>query len=206
MTTCPADSAARPQVPPGRPTADRPRGPTGASARRRFIARVGTAVGGLLAVASARASFGDPPRRLGFVHLHTGEHIDAVYWEDGHYLPDALERIAWVLRDFRANEAHPMDLELLDTLSRLRSRLKAREPFHVISAYRSPKTNEMLRQRGSAVAANSLHLYGRAIDIRIPGVNLSALHTAALGLRAGGVGLYTRTEFVHVDNGRVRRW
>lgn len=146
------------------------------------------------------------PRHLGFQCTHTGECVEVVYWADGRYLPDATTAIDHVLRDFRTSEVHPIDSRLLDLLHSLRSNLGSREPFHVISGYRSPKTNAALQDKSSGVATRSLHMDGMAIDIRLPGREIAELHDAALALRAGGVGYYPASEFVHVDVGRVRRW
>lgn len=189
--------------------AQRPSDPTRfeKTSRRQFIVGACGTVAGVFAVAAtARAGTPEPIRRLGFVHTHTGEKLDAVYWEQGQYVPDALDEISRVLRDHRTGDTHPLDVGLLDTLAALRNQLELRESFHVISAYRSPKTNEMLRKKGSGVATKSLHMDGRAIDIRVPGVELEVLHRAALELRSGGVGYYPRSEFVHLDTGRVRNW
>jgi uncharacterized protein YcbK (DUF882 family) len=177
------------------------------TSRRQFIVgSCGTLAGLFAFAATAHAHKPEPIRRLGFVHTHTGEKLDAVYWEQGEYLPDALDEISRVLRDHRTGETHPLDVELLDTLALLGNQLELRQSYHVISAYRSPKTNEMLRKKGSGVATKSMHMDGRAIDVRVPGVELKVLHRAALNLRSGGVGYYPRSEFVHLDTGRVRNW
>ncbi len=126
--------------------------------------------------------------------------------ERGLRLPDAQAEIARVLRDHRNGEVHPIDDAVLDQLVALRAVLGLRQPFHVISGFRSPASNAQLAADGRGVARNSLHTQGRAIDIRAPGLDLHALHRAALDLQAGGVGLYARSGFVHVDSGRVRRW
>src|SRR6185437_3289416 len=129
-----------------------------------------------------------------------------VYWEDGRYVPEAMRHINWLLRDFRADLVHPIDPHLLDLLADLHGRLQTREPFQVISGYRSPQTNAMLASLGDGVAQNSLHLDGKAIDIRVPGRHLRYVRAAALSLRRGGVGYYPHSDFVHVDTGRVRTW
>ena len=145
-------------------------------------------------------------RRLAFHNLHTGEAIDAVYWEKDSYVPDALSEVNHVLRDFRNGQVHAIDPRLLDLLHSLSSKLETRSPFHVISGYRSPQTNALLRERSSGVAHSSLHMKGLAIDIRLADVDLSRLHQAALSLKGGGVGYYPESDFVHVDVGPVRRW
>jgi uncharacterized protein YcbK (DUF882 family) len=163
-------------------------------------AAVSVARPALAAVAPAR------PKALAFRNLHTGESLRAVYWADGRFVPEALREIDWVLRDFRTGEARAIDRRLLDLLSTLRARLDTREPFEVISGYRSPATNALLHRTTSGVATGSLHVEGMAIDIRVPGRPLPGLRDAALGLRGGGVGYYPDSGFVHVDVGRVRTW
>jgi uncharacterized protein YcbK (DUF882 family) len=137
---------------------------------------------------------------------HTKESVATVYWVDGTYLPEALTDINRVLRDFRTDEVKPIDTGLLDLVCAIRVRLKAQDPFHVISGYRSPKTNAMLRKNNRGVARKSLHQYGKAVDIRLPGCSLSLLRRVATELRAGGVGYYPRSNFIHVDVGQVRYW
>ena len=145
-------------------------------------------------------------RALSFDNLHTGEKLNTVYWEHGQYIPDGLDKINYILRDFRRNEIKPIDPRLLDLLVALRSRLGTEAPYEVISGYRSPVTNAMLHARSEGVALHSMHVEGRAIDINVPGRSLRILHLAALSLRGGGVGYYPRSNFVHVDTGRVRQW
>jgi uncharacterized protein YcbK (DUF882 family) len=156
--------------------------------------------------AGLSAQAGAPIRRVAFHNLHTGEAVNAVYWEKGAYVPDALSEVNHVLRDFRNGQVHPIDPRLLDLLDTLSARVETRSPFHVISGYRSPQTNAMLRRRSSGVAHNSLHMKGLAIDIRLADVDLPRLHEAALSLSGGGVGYYPASDFVHVDVGPVRRW
>lgn len=145
--------------------------------------------------------------RLAFVHTHTGESLDLVYREGGRYLSDALAEIDNTLRDHRSGDVYPIDRALLDQLAALGSLLGVgKKPFHIISGYRSPRTNAMLAARSGGVATKSLHMAGRAVDIRMPGVALPTLHRAALSMQSGGVGYYARSNFVHLDTGRVRRW
>jgi uncharacterized protein YcbK (DUF882 family) len=143
---------------------------------------------------------------LGFRNLHTGETVDVIYGADGQLNQGALREIDWVLRDFRSGEARPIDRRLLDLLWRLRSALDTTEPYEVISGYRSPGTNAMLRREGRGVSRASLHMRGMAIDVRVPDRSLAAVRDAALTLRLGGVGYYPASDFVHVDVGRVRFW
>jgi uncharacterized protein YcbK (DUF882 family) len=145
-------------------------------------------------------------RSLAFYNTHTGESLKTVYWFDGNYLPEAAEEINVILRDHRTGEIKSIAPRLLDLLFTLRGELEAKEPFHIISGYRSAATNALLRTISDGIATNSLHLDGKAADIRVPGLALSALRRAAVGLKAGGVGYYPRSDFVHVDIGRVRYW
>lgn len=172
--------------------------------RRNFLLGVGAA---LAMPVPALASLGDR-RVLALDNLHTGEKLNVTYWADGGYLPDALAAVDQVLRDFRSGEKHPIAPGLLDTLALLRSRMETSEPFRIISGYRSPATNAMLRSahEKSGVASQSLHMQGLAVDVRLDGRSLLALRDAAMSLRAGGVGYYPKSDFVHVDVGRVRRW
>ena len=146
------------------------------------------------------------PRSLSLLNLHTGERLRATYFEGGEYLSDALAAVNHVLRDFRTGDVHPIAPGLLDLVNTLQARLDTNETVHVISGYRSPHTNELLHERSNGVASHSLHMLGQAMDIRIPGVQLTHLRDAALGLQRGGVGYYAASDFVHVDVGRVRRW
>jgi len=146
------------------------------------------------------------PRGLAFRNLHTGESVDVVYRADGQLDHGALREIDWVLRDFRTGEARRVDHRLLDLLWRLRVALDTTEPYEVISGYRSPATNAMLRRQIRAVSRVSLHMQAMAIDVRVPGCSLTALRDTALALRLGGVGYYPASDFVHVDVGRVRFW
>ncbi|MCM2255164.1 MAG: DUF882 domain-containing protein [Vicinamibacteria bacterium] len=176
------------------------------SPRRSFLRGLGGALT-VAAVAPGRL-LADPreERLLSLVHTHTGERATVPYFADGTYLPTGLSRLNSFLRDHRTGDEHPIDPALLDILNDLRLATGAREPFQVISGYRSPHTNDRLRQGSGGVAKGSLHLEGRAIDVRLGGVRTSTLRDAALELQRGGVGYYRDSDFVHVDTGRVRRW
>jgi uncharacterized protein YcbK (DUF882 family) len=144
---------------------------------------------------------------LAFVHTHTGETLSVDWRVEGMPDPAALRRVDRLLRDTRSGDVHPIDPALLDQLQRVSRLLGTREPFQVISGFRSPRTNETLRRTGGGgVARASLHLEGRAIDVRLADVPLATLRDAALELGAGGVGYYARERFVHLDTGRVRTW
>lgn len=145
-------------------------------------------------------------RQLSFYHTHTRRSLDVVYYENGEYVESALSEINRFLKDFRTGQVTHMDPQLLDLLYDLRNELDSDATFEVISAYRSPKTNEMLRANTSGVAKNSQHLRGTAIDIRLRGTKTRKLRDTAWAMQRGGVGYYKKSDFVHVDTGRVRRW
>ena len=146
------------------------------------------------------------PRSILLKNLHTDENLDAVYWDDGRYVPEALDAVNEVLRDFRTGEVHPIAPALLDVLTDLRTTVGSALPFQVISGYRSAQTNAMLREKSAEVAQHSLHMDGLAIDLYLDDVDIDRLHLAALDLSRGGVGYYPVTKFVHLDVGPVRHW
>lgn len=176
--------------------------------RRRFIRQSIGVAAGLCFAAEAPALILDPEsdRSLAFRNLHTNDFLKCRYWSNGNYDHVALEDIAFVLRDHRAEEMKSIDTELLDLLTRLRRDLGTRQPYHVISGYRSPSTNAKLRNKSGGVAKKSLHMQGKAIDVRIPDVPLPRLRQAGLDLKEGGVGYYPKSGFVHLDTGRPRFW
>lgn len=145
-------------------------------------------------------------RRLSLFGVHTREFLDVEYFKNGEYLPDALTQIDHALRDHRENETTQIDTKLIDLLYRLNRTLAVREPFRFISGFRTQKTNTLLRAQGRGVAKRSYHIQGRAIDILPPGVPLADLVYAARADGAGGVGMYSRIGFVHLDTGPVRHW
>jgi uncharacterized protein YcbK (DUF882 family) len=148
-------------------------------------------------------------RELSFFHTHTGERLSTAYCTGGEYVAPALKDVNFLLRDFRVNQVKTIDPALLDLLFELNGALGTDQPFHVISGYRTPETNAMLQERGGAhsgVATHSLHMDGKAIDIRVPGIKLAHLRDSAKSLKRGGVGFYPGSDFVHVDTGRVRCW
>ena len=145
-------------------------------------------------------------RSLAFRSLHTGEQVQATYLRDGRPQAEGLRMLNHVLRDWRSGEVWDMDPQLFDLLYALRRRMDSSQPFELISGYRSPQTNATLASASSGVAKRSLHMQGKAADIRLPQRDLKALHKAALALQAGGVGLYSKSGFIHVDTGRVRQW
>jgi len=145
-------------------------------------------------------------RQLSFYHTHTHLNLDVVYYENGQYVDSALERINLFLKDFRTGEVTEINPELLDLLHDVRNELGSDSTFEVISAYRSPKTNEMLRATTSGVAKYSNHVKGNAIDVRLRGVRTKKLRETAMRMHRGGVGFYEKSDFVHMDTGPVRFW
>lgn len=155
----------------------------------------------------ARAAMLEPAlRKLFLYNLHTDESTEVVYKERGQIIPGALSEVNHILRDFRTNEIIQIDVSLLDLLDDLKNKLEVNVPFNVISGYRSPQTNAALAARSDGVARGSLHMQGKAIDIRVPGVALTHLRNVAKDMQKGGVGFYARSDFVHVDTGRIRYW
>jgi uncharacterized protein YcbK (DUF882 family) len=145
-------------------------------------------------------------RILKFYHTHTGKVLEVAYYRQGEYNPEALTRIRVFLADWRDGKQRDLDPELMDILWRIQQATGNTNTWEVISAYRSPQTNEMLRARSSGVAKKSQHLIGNAIDVRLNGLDLEALRDTARNLKLGGVGYYPGSDFVHVDTGRVRYW
>jgi uncharacterized protein YcbK (DUF882 family) len=143
---------------------------------------------------------------LSFYHIHTAEKLTVTYREHGELVPGALAEINRYLRDFRTEQVHDIDVTLLDALHSLYTAFDERGNFEVISGYRSPRTNAALRHVTTGVAENSLHIQGRAIDVRLTSAKTAALRDAALALKSGGVGYYPESNFVHVDTGKVRSW
>lgn len=178
--------------------------------RRWFLrrsAQIAVAGSALSTFAPATWASTAPSRSLRLSHTHTGESLDLTYASGAQYLPRALEQVNHFLRDHYSGEVGTIDPQLLDLLHAVRTSLGTQLPFHVISGYRCPATNNRLRTtRGGGVAKRSLHMDGKAIDVRLPGVPLTELRDAALSLKAGGVGTYMRDQFVHVDTGRPRSW
>jgi len=175
---------------------------------RRMALKVAVSVGALAAtpVSIASTLINLPPRRLALVNMHTGEDVEITYFDNGDYLPEALGRIDDLMRDHRAEQSYPISTKLLDFLHDLNAKLKTDAPFQLLSGYRSPETNAMLRKKSRGVARRSYHMMGEAADVRLPGFKLRAMHAKAVQLNAGGVGYYPRSGFLHVDVGPVRAW
>jgi uncharacterized protein YcbK (DUF882 family) len=156
--------------------------------------------------ASAAAGGGARVRRLHVVNPHTGESFRDAYWADGTYIDDATADLAWLMRDYHVDRTIPIDPALFDVLHRISERLGRAGPVELMSGYRTPETNARLRREGRRAAKHSLHLHGRAADIRIPGVGVGTLRRAALAAGAGGIGCYPGAGFVHVDTRASRTW
>ena len=176
--------------------------------RRRFIRHL--AYGTLLTLGSpiiAEAAKGRFPshKTLAFQNTHTGDKLKLTYFEKGRYIKPALKEINYILRDYRTGDVFPIDIALLDQLHDLRLMLGVNKPFQIISGYRSPHTNAQLRSHSSGVAKKSLHMRGKAIDIRLEGLDIRHIRNAALSMRKG-VGYYPKSDFVHLDTGKFRTW
>jgi uncharacterized protein YcbK (DUF882 family) len=174
--------------------------------RREFLRISAGATATLIAPAVLAKSNAPLERSLGFYNTHTDETLKTVYWAEGKYQPDGLREINRILRDHRTGDVCSMDERLLDLLYLLQAKTGRKDKFHIISGYRSPATNAMLNARSAGVAKRSYHMQGKAIDIRLPGYDLKKLQHAALALKAGGVGCYPSSNFIHVDVGPVRSW
>jgi len=171
---------------------------------RRGVLRVGAIAGATLL--SRRYALASQCRSLSLYAVNTGERLATDYCIDGRYQPDALRAIAHLLRDVHVDAVHPIDTTLLDSLARMSRLLGARAPLHVVSGYRTRETNEKRRRWDHSVAANSYHIAGKAVDLFVPGRKLASVRHVAMALRAGGVGYYPSSGFVHVDTGPVRTW
>ena len=174
--------------------------------RRHFLAMGAKAAVGLVLCQAVPAWAGRGTRTLSFYHTHTKKTLDIAYARSGIYDPLALERVNYYLRDFRTEEMHPIDPGVLDILWRIQQKLGRNGTYEVISGYRSPATNGALQSRNKGVAKRSLHMKGKAIDIRLTGADTCRLRDCAIALKSGGVGYYAKSNFVHVDTGRVRTW
>ena len=174
--------------------------------RRRFLQLCGGSAAGLFLPAVRANVVTQPDRVLSLYNTHTGERLKRTYWSQGVYIREHIKEIEWLLRDHRQHLSHVYDLKIFDMLYQLQHLIGTRKPFHVISGYRTPETNAMLFRTTSGVDKKSFHMSGRAIDIRVPRYDIARLHKAALSLQAGGVGYYPRSNFIHLDTGKVRSW
>jgi uncharacterized protein YcbK (DUF882 family) len=178
---------------------------------RRSFLKKSVAVASVLGVpAFARAALpvaaAPGERILRFQNTHTGESVKTAFWAEGAFIPEALAEINKVLRDHRSNTIAAIDPALLLLVDQVASKVGAGKVVHIISGYRSPETNAKLAAASGGVAKHSLHMEAKAIDLRIPGVDLKQVHKAALALGGGGVGYYQDSQFVHMDTGRKRSW
>ena len=175
--------------------------------RRKLLALGGVALGAALLPSQAFASLSTSrPRILTLHNLNTGENIKTEFFNGKSYNKDELARLNYFFRDYRANKVKRMDPHLFDQLYRLQLMLETTKPVQLVSGYRAPVTNNNLRAHTKGVAKNSYHMQGRAMDFHIDGIALSKVHKAALALKAGGVGYYPHSNFVHIDTGPVRHW
>ena len=145
-------------------------------------------------------------RVLSFYNTHTHERLTVNYKEGDSYIPEAMDKIAIILRDHRTGDVHPIDPELMDFLYDLLTEVGNHSEVHIISGYRSPATNKKLRQNSKGVASKSQHMQGKALDFRLPGTDTAVLRDTARAMKRGGVGYYRKLDFVQIDTGRVRNW
>ncbi|HRF43423.1 MAG TPA: DUF882 domain-containing protein [Candidatus Competibacteraceae bacterium] len=177
------------------------------SGRRRFLKLASGGLGALALLSGPLEAAVRRERYLSFYNSNTGETIRQVYWtpREG-YIRQSLKEISWALRDHHNDLVKPFDYNVLDQLYALQLQLDSRIPIHVISAYRSPVTNDRLCESRRGVARNSYHIQAMALDVRLPNGRVSDLCRAARSLGAGGVGYYPRSNFVHIDSGPIRYW
>ncbi|ETX29836.1 YcbK family protein [Roseivivax isoporae] len=184
--------------------------PSGGFTRRGLLqaAFAATAVAAAPTYANAAGFLrgGGDIRRIRMYSGRTGERIDMIYWVEGDYIADAVNEITYFMRDWRNNEARNIDLRTIDIMAAAHNLMEASEPYMLISGYRSPATNAMLRSRSSGVAKNSRHLVGQAADLRLTSRSVNQMARAASACRGGGVGRYSGSNFVHMDCGPVRSW
>lgn len=174
--------------------------------RRAFLA-FGAGAAAMMAASPLEAAVRALPERgLHLYNIHTGEYLKTTYWSQGQYLTHSLVQINRFLRDHRSGEVHPIDPRLLDVIVAVHKKFGSKGAVHVISGYRSPRSNAILEASTDGVAHNSLHMSGKAVDIRLPGHNTRVVGKAAKSLKAGGVGTYPASDFVHMDTGKVRYW
>lgn len=145
-------------------------------------------------------------RRIRMYSGRTGERLDMIYWIDGQYIKDAVKEVNYFMRDWRTDQAKNIDLRTIDIMAAAHNLMDVNEPYMLLSGYRSPQTNAMLRSRSRGVAKNSLHVKGQAADLRLSSRSVSQMARAASACSAGGVGRYSRSNFVHMDCGVVRTW
>jgi len=174
---------------------------------RRFLSTCAALVLASLGGAQEQHAATPAERRIELFNTHTNETVSVVYKRGDAYLPDALAKLDHVLVDHRSGEIHPMDPRLFDQLVDLAAAAGVEPRYEIISGYRSPRSNSKMAARpGSGVSKNSLHMQGRAMDVRLKGVSIETLRDLALQAKRGGVGYYPRSRFVHIDTGSFRTW
>ncbi len=174
---------------------------------RRRLLQAGGALAGIPAAVWARpVRSAAQGKRLSLLNLHTSEHLDLEFSRGDGYVPSSLSAIQVLLRDYRNGQQHAIDPRLMDYLYDVAQGMGVDPVFSVISGYRSPQTNEQLREHSEGVARHSLHLEGRAIDVRLAGVDCTELAARARSMSRGGVGYYRKSDFVHMDTGAYRTW
>ena len=178
--------------------------------RRQFLKQSCYVTAGL-ATANAQAlapriSEGMGERTLRLYNIHTGEQVNVPFCVEGQYLGEGVQALDLILRDHRSNQSCAMQYALYEKMYHLQQLFNTNKPLYVISGYRSPSSNASLHDLSHSVAENSLHMQGKAVDIRIPGVSHRDLHKAALAMGSGGVGYYPKDGFIHIDTGRTRQW
>jgi uncharacterized protein YcbK (DUF882 family) len=171
-----------------------------------FAAAVGVAGASLAAPPAVAQVFAGGARALGIRRVQTGENFSGVYWQNGRYERNALRQLDWVLRDPGMEEATPMDPRLFDVLAAVQARMGSDENWLVISGYRAPETNAARARQSRRVSRVSLHMSGMAADVQLPGRGSLQLARVAAEMQLGGVGLYRRDGFIHLDCGPARRW
>ena len=179
--------------------------------RRDLLAFIGASAGVALATKPALAapsviSGKGEYRSINLHNTRLGESLNTVYWIGGAYIPEAMAEITFLLRDWRLDLTKPVDAAVIDVLAAAHRRLDTREPFEVVSGYRSPQTNAMLRRRSRGVARNSYHIKAMAVDVKLKTRSVNQMYMAALSSYGGGVGRYSRSGFVHMDSGPIRSW
>lgn len=181
---------------------------TGVTRRSLLAAFAATAVTAAPTFANAAGFLrgGGDIRRIRMYSGRTGERIDMIYWIDGEYIKDAVKEVNHFMRDWRTDQTKSIDLRTVDIMAAAHNLMDVNEPYMLLSGYRSPQTNAMLRSRSRGVAKNSLHMSGQAADLRLASRSVNQMAKAASACHAGGVGRYSRSNFVHMDCGVVRTW
>ncbi|UXD86078.1 DUF882 domain-containing protein [Thalassolituus hydrocarboniclasticus] len=176
--------------------------------RRHFLKQAAClGAAGITGLSSTRVFAGQQEERtLRLYNIHTGEFTNSTFWANGRYIDDGVAELDLLVRDHRRDQVMAMQRELYQNMYQLQQLFASHEPLYIISGYRAPESNASLRYANAGVAEHSLHMQGRAIDIRIPGVSHRHLHRAALAMGNGGVGYYPKSGFIHIDTGRTRHW